>query len=165
MENAAVRRRAPSVTLEAIGHKRKITLDAIGVPAALVFVGREKEDAAVPVVDAIRAKYPLASQIVVATVADARGLPRIVRKIARMMMKSSYDEAVAKLEHGKSPEEYVLLLPDWDGSVMAPLNIEGVSKTIAVAVLDAHSYVTGIYQGYDVSTRALTLIRQAREER
>jgi hypothetical protein len=153
---------APSVELEAIGHGRRLAIDAIGAPAVLIFVGRETSVSARSVVDAIRARYPMPSQVIVATVADLRGVPRLVRRVARRRMKSSYDHAVARLEEGQAPEDYVLLLPDWDGVVIKALGIHDLSRTIAVAVIDASGNVTGVYHGFDSASRALALLEQAR---
>ncbi|MDP9238605.1 MAG: hypothetical protein M3P30_14625 [Chloroflexota bacterium] len=163
MNNALTPQRAPSVTVEAIGHGRKIVIDAIGAPAVLIFAGRETSDAAPPIVDSIRAKYPMASQVVIANVADVRGIPRFVRKVAQTMMKSSYNKALDRLEPGKTPGEYVLILPDWDGTVMTPLGIDDVSKSVAIAVIDAKGNVVGTYQGIDAAARALSLLDQARD--
>jgi hypothetical protein len=162
MLEATALSKAPAVTLEAIGHGRKLTIDAMGIPAVLIFVARETSDAARPIVDAVRERYPLASQVVIANVADVRGMPRIVRKVAQTIMKSSYKDAVANLEPGKTPEEYVLILPDWDGAVLTPLGIEDVSKQIAIAVIDASAMVVGTHQGNDAPSQALALLDQAR---
>lgn len=157
------RTRAPAVTLEAIGHGRKLTLDALGVPALLIFVARETSDAASPVVQSIRDTYPMASQLLIANVADVRGIPRLVRKVAQTLMKSSYNNAVERLAEGRTPEDYVLILPEWDGALMKPLGIEDVTKTIAVAVIDASGGVVGTYQGDDVTAGALALLEQAHD--
>jgi len=162
VEGESTRARAPSVELEAIGHGRKLTIDAIGAPAVLIFVARETAVSARTVVDSIRARYPMASQVVVATVADLRGIPRLARRVVRGRMKESYDHAVERLEEGQAPEDYVLILPDWDGAVMTALGIDDLSKTIAVAVIDAAGDVTGVYHGFDTATRVLALLERAR---
>lgn len=162
MEGESAQVRAPSVTLEAVGHGRRVSIDAIGAPAALIFVGRETSASARSVVDDIRARYPMTSQVVVATIADLRGIPRLARRVARGRMKESYDHAVARLEEGQAPEDYVLILPDWDGAVMKALGIDDLSRAVAVAVIDASGNVTGVYHGFDSASRALALLEQAR---
>jgi hypothetical protein len=162
MEGGSAQVRAPSVELEAIGHGRKLRIDALGAPAVLIFVARETSVSARSVVDAVRARYPMASQVVVATVADLRGTPRLARRVARGRMKESYEHAVARLEESQAPEDYVLILPDWDGAVMKALGIDDLSRTIAVAVIDASGNLTGLYHGFDSATRALALLELAR---
>ena len=116
--------RAPAVELTAIGHGRKVRIDELGAPAALIFLGRETSEQGQPVTRAIRDRYPDASQVVIATITDVRGIPRLVRKVAQTLMKNGYNRAVENLQQGRSPEEYVLILPDWDGEVYGPLGIE-----------------------------------------
>jgi hypothetical protein len=154
--------RAPSATLQAVGHGRKIKIDDIGAPAVLICVGRETSDQARPVVEAVRAKYPTAADAVIANVADARGFPKLLRKVAEQIMKSSYKNAVEGLDPGKTPEEYVLILPDWDGDVLTPLGVEDVSKQIAVAVIDRDATLVGVYQGDDPASHAVELLEKTK---
>ena len=154
--------RAPSVTLQAIGHGRKIKVDEIGAPAVLICVGRETSAQARPVVEAVRAKYATAADAVIANVADVRGFPRVLRKVAEQLMKSSYKDAVEGLDPGKTPEEYVLILPDWDGDVLTPLGVDDVSKQIAVAVIDRDATLIGVYQGDDPASHAVELLEKTK---
>jgi hypothetical protein len=149
---------APVVTLQAIGHRREVAIASVGAPAVLMFVGRETQSAVDPVVDAVRERYPEASQVTILNIADVRGIPRLVRKVAETIMKSSYRERVAKLKPGQSPEEYVLILPDWDGDVFKALGVGDVSKTIFVAVLDRSGRIAGQYQGDDPAGAAVELL-------
>ena len=158
-ENAT---RAPSVTLQAIGHGRKIKIDEIGTPAVLICVGRETSSQARPVVDAVREEYPPAADAVIANVAEVRGFPRVLRKVAEQLMKSSYKDAVEGLDPAKTPEEYVLILPDWDGDVLGPLGIDDVSKQIAVAVVDRGGMIVGLYQGEEPASRAVELLEKTK---
>ncbi len=157
----ATQAQAPAVTLRAIGHGRQLKLDAIGVPALLVFVARETSDQPGPVIGAIRDTYPTAEELLIVSVADGRAFPRLIRKIAEQIMKSSYNDAVKNLEPGREPEDYVLIAPDWDGAVLTPLGIEDVSKQIAFAVIDAKGGLTGTYQGDDPQTHVLELLERA----
>ena len=155
-------KRAPSVTLQAIGHGRKIKIDEIGAPAVLICVGRETSSQARPVVDAVREKYPTAADAVIANVADVRGFPRVLRKVAEQLMKSSYKDAVEGLDPSKTPEEYVLILPDWDGDILSPLGVDDVSKQIAVAVVDRYGSVAGVYQGDDPASHVVELLEKTK---
>ncbi len=137
-------------------------MDEIGAPAVLLCVGRETADQARPVVEAVRAKYPTAADAVIANVADARPFPKLLRKVAEQIMKSSYKNAVDGLEPGKTPEDYVLIMPDWDGDVLNPLGVEDVSKQIAVAVIGADGTIAGVYQGEDPATQVLELLEKTK---
>jgi hypothetical protein len=152
---------APAVTLKAVGHGRQLRLDAIGTPTVLICVARETSDLPPPVVEAVRAKYPTAAEVLIVNLADARPFPRLIRKIAEQIMKSSYNDAVKNLEPGRKPEDYVLIVPDWDGAALGPLGIDDVTKQIAVAVIDGRGNLTGVYQGDDPAAAALELLASA----
>ena len=152
---------APAVTLKANGHGRQLTFNELGVTALLVCVARETSDMASPVVTAVREKYATAEQVLIANIADTRPFPRLIRKVAEQIMKSSYNDAVKNLLPGRKPEDYVLIVPDWDGDLLKPLGIDDVTKTIAVAVIDARGGLVGVYQGDDVAAQALALLERA----
>jgi|CXWL01.1.fsa_nt_gi hypothetical protein len=152
---------APAVTLKANGHGRKLTFNELGVPAVLVCVARETSDLASPVVTAIREQYPTVAEVMIINLADTRPFPRLIRKIAEQIMKSAYNDAVKNLAPGRTPEDYVLIVPDWDGLVLGPLGIEDVTKTIAVVVLNAKGEIVGQYQGEDPAPAVLALLERA----
>ena len=139
--------RVPSFPLKAIGHGRVVDLARLGVPSVLLFVGRETSDQASPLVSKIREHYSQASQVTICNIADVRGIPRLVRKPVEMLMKSSYKDAVDNLEPGRTPEDYVLILPDWDGVVYEAAGITDVSKDLGAAVVDAEGRIMGVHQG------------------
>lgn len=152
---------APSVTLKAIGHGRALTFDKMGVTTVLICVARETSDKAPPVVTAIRERYPTAGEVTIVNVADTRSFPKLFRKIAEQIMKSSYNDAVKNLLEGRTPEQYVLIVPDWEGQVLAPLGVDDVTETIAVAVIDRSGSVVGVYQGDDPASGVLPLLERA----
>jgi len=154
-------RPAPAVTLKANGHGRELTFNRLGVPAVLVCVARETSDLASPVVTAIRDRYETAEQVLIVNIADTRPFPRLIRKIAEQIMKSAYKDAVKNLKPGRNPEDYVLIVPDWDGDLLEPLGVDDVTKTIAVAVVDAQGGVVGVYQGDDPAAHALEMLERA----
>jgi len=154
------RRNAPAVTLKANGHGRKIQFDDIGTTALLICVARETSDAPGPIVEAVREKYVTAEEVLIINLADTRPFPRLIRKIAEQIMKSSYNDAVKNLQPGSKPEDYVLIVPDWDGDVLEPLGIDDVTKTIAVAVIDRAGKVVGVYQGDNPAKAAMELLAQ-----
>ena len=152
---------APAVTLKANGHGRQLTFNKLGVTTLLVCVARETSDQASPVVSAARDAYPSPDEVLIATIADTRPFPRLIRKIAEQIMKSAYKDAVKDLEPGRKPEDYVLIMPDWDGVLLGPLGIDDVTKTIAVAVIDARGGLVGVYQGEDAKGEALAMLARA----
>jgi hypothetical protein len=160
MQEQAIRP-APAVTLKAVGHGRQLTFNAMGTTTLLVCVARETSDKAPDVVNTVRERWREASQVTIVNLADARPFPRLIRKVAEQIMKSSYNDAVKNLEPGLKPEDYILIVPDWDGHVLAPLGVDDVSKTIAVAVINKQGDVVGVYQGDDAPAQAVALIERA----
>lgn len=149
---------APDVTLTSFGHGRALRFSALGVPAALVCFGRETSGEGQNVLRAIRAEYPDPKVVLTCTVADGRGIPKLLRKVAEQMMKIGYEHAVRALEDGRAPEDYVLIVPDWNGDLLGPLGIEDVSKAPAVAVLTADGRVAGVCQGDDAAAATLSVL-------
>lgn len=148
----------PSAPIKAIGHGRMLNLAELGVPAVLLFVGRETSSQASPVVNAIRERYPTVGEVMICNIADVRGIPKLVRKPVEMLMKSSYKDAVDNLQEGRTAEDYVLILPDWDGGVYEAAGIQDVSKEVALAVIDPQGRVVGTHQGEGVADRAVELL-------
>jgi hypothetical protein len=147
--------RLPPVTLKAFGHGRELRFDALGVPAVLICVARETSDQPPPVTRAIRDRYPDASQVLVISLADVRGIPKLLRKVVEQLMKSSYTKAVENLQPGRAPEDYVLIVPDWDGEVLGPLGVENTKEQIAIAVLSRTGDVVSLYQGAEPAAETL----------
>lgn len=153
--------RVPDVSMKAIGHGRVMNLGQLGMPAVLLFVGRETSGQASPIVNAIRDAYPDPKQVAVCNIADVRGIPKLVRKPVELLMKSSYKDAVENLEPGRAAEDYVLILPDWDGQVYEAAGIENVSKELALAVVAADGRIVGTHQGDGAAGRAVELLASA----
>ena len=153
---------APAVTLKAIGHGRQLTFNAIGTTALLLCAARETRDAAPAVVSAIRERYATADKVLIATIVDARAFPKLIRKVAEQIMKSSYNDAVKNLAPGRTAEDYVLIMPDWNGALLGPLGIDDVTEAIAVAVISRSGDLIGVYQGEDPASHALAMLEQAR---
>jgi hypothetical protein len=150
--------RIPDVTLKAFGHGRELRFASLGVPAVLIFVARETSEAAGPVTRGIREKYPQASDVLVCNIADVRGIPRLLRKVVEQIMKSSYKDAVERLEPGRAPEDYVLIVPDFDDALIGPLGVEDVKEKAAVAVISADGAVVAKSQGDDLAGDALAAL-------
>jgi hypothetical protein len=153
--------RAPDVTLAAYGHGREIAFGAPGCVMVLLCVARETSEQAQPIVRAIRDVYPDASQVLVCNIADLRSIPRLIKPIVQQLMKSSYNTAVEHLAPGRTAEDHVLIMPEWEGDLLGPLGIADVTKTVAVVVLAPDGRVLLRYQGDEPAARALDAIAAA----
>ncbi len=155
---APSRERLPDFTLTAAGSGRAVDLAALGAPAALVFHAQDTAAASDQVNRAVRERYPLASDVVVASVVDLRGVPRMFRRFAEGAMKKAYQKAAGALPQGFSAEEYVIILPDWDGAIHKAAGLEGTDRQAGVVVLDAEGRVVGVRQGEDLGAAAVELL-------
>ena len=152
--------RAPRATLTAIGSGRKINLSQTGIMTLLVCHGRESADEATQVHAAVRQRYPLSSTLLTASLVNLKIVPRMFRGIAETAIRKAYQEAVASLEEGQPPEEFIVILPDWDGSVTASLGLRNTSSTAGVAVLDGEGKILDAFQGADLAATAVSLLEK-----
>ncbi len=152
----------PATTLKAAGSGREIALNAIGKPAMLLFHTQETAEQAAKVNTTIRAveKFAKAENLFIANVVDLHGIPKLFRNFAERAMKSSYEEAVAGLPKNLAPEDYVIILPDWDGSVTKAAGLENVNEQIGMVFLDAAGDLQGVFRGDAAVGRALELLEK-----
>lgn len=153
-EEVAPVTRAPDVTLVAAGSGRAVKLDAAGVRLVLLCHTADTSAAASAANRALREAYPLASDVLIANVVVLKDVPKMFRKMAENALRKSYDEAVAGLPEGISAEDYVIILPDWDGSVVEGFGLRGVGREVGLVVLDGSGGVLGISQGDDLMQAA-----------
>jgi hypothetical protein len=152
--------KVPPVTISAIGNGRKVTLNKIGLPALLIFHGRNTAEAAREINGPVRDKYPEASDLFVASITDLHIAPRLLRGVVEAFIKDAYEEAVKELPNGWTPRDYLLLLPDWDGKITKAFGFDNTDKQAGLAALDRQGNVVGIYQGKDLVINALALLEK-----
>ena len=153
--------RIKPLSVTAAGSGRRLTLGELGVPIVLLFVWQETSAVVDPVHRAIRDKYPLASQVLFASLADLRGIPRIFKGMVEREMSKGYREAAAELPEAARPEDYVIIIPDWDGRVCKAVGLRDTQKVPGLAVLDADGGLVGVYQGDDPVQATLDLLSKA----
>ena len=153
----------PDDTLKAAGSGREIALDKIGKPAMLLFHTQETAAQAGAVNQAIRAveAYAAAEDVMIANIIDLHTVPKLFRNFAERAMRSSYEEAAAALPEGLNSEDYVLILPDWDGAVTKAAGLKDVNQMAGAAMLDADGNLIGVYQGEAAVESALDLVKSA----
>ena len=147
-----------SLTLTAVHTNREINLKAPGQTAVLVFHTQDTSDAAKAVNLAVRDQYPLAAEVMIASVIDLSGVPRMFRKIAESAMGKVYQKMAESLPAGFDPAEYLLMLPDWDGAATQAFGLSGVDKQAAVVVLDANGNIAGVSQEKDLGETAVKIL-------
>ncbi len=83
------------ITLTAAGSGRTLSLDRLDVPAVLFFLWRDTLHLAEPVNLAVRHRYPLATQLLVANLADLRGVPGLFHGLVLREMEKGYHDIAA----------------------------------------------------------------------
>lgn len=152
--------RAPDATLTAIGSRRKINLRQTGVLTLLVCHGRETAPEAARLHAAVRQRYPLASVLLAASLVDLKIVPRMFRGVAEAALREVHQQAVASLDEGMTPGEYIVILPDWDGRATAALGLRNTPSVAGVVLLDGEGNLLEAFQGHDLESKTLALLSE-----
>ena len=144
--------------LTAVESGRPVSLQEIGKPAVLVFHSQDSAEAAQSIIAAVRDSHPQADEVMVASVVDLRHVPRMFLKVAERAMRNAFKEAAKGLPAGLDPADYVVILPDWDGSVTGEMGFGDVGTAPGVAVLDSAGTLAGTEQGGDLTAAALMMM-------
>lgn len=110
-------------TLEAVGSGRILNVSALDRPAVLICFAEATQHGADPVEAAVRARYT-AAQVLVGHVVDLHSVPSLFRGMARGILNQEHAKAVTELPPGEVAEDYVVILPDWDGAFTTALGLE-----------------------------------------
>ena len=151
----------PSITLTVAGSGRRLHLDRLDVPAVLFFLWRDTIHLAEPVNLAVRRRYPLASQLLVANLADLRGVPGLFHGLVLREMERGYHDIAARLPPDLDPADYVLIIPDWKGKATRAVGLPSPLRHPALAVLGRGGLLLGVHQGDNLSDAAIQILEQA----
>jgi hypothetical protein len=83
----------------------------------------------------------------------------LFRSFAEKSMRESYNKASGSLPQGENPQDYVIILPDWDGSITKSFNLGDTSKTVGLAVLNVQGSVVGTYQGSESEMKVIEFLK------
>ena len=150
---------APDFELEAIVSDRLINPHQLqGQTLLLLFHNQNTVSAVVDVQDAVRQAYPSAADVIIASVVDLDGVPRMFRGMVRKAMAQGYEEASRQIPDDWDPVEYVVLLPDWKGEVSKSYGVGKLDEHAAVVVIDPEGNIVGSYKGEAPGQRAVELL-------
>ncbi|MBK8618231.1 MAG: NAD(P)/FAD-dependent oxidoreductase [Anaerolineales bacterium] len=153
---------APAVTLKAAGSGREVTLNSIGKRSILLFHTADTSEDAERINKAVRAvdEYQACTSITIANVVDLHSVPKLFRGFAEKSMRDSFEKASKSIPQGQDPQDYVIILPDWDGKTTKGFGLGDTSKVVGLAVLDEQGGVVGTYQGNEPERHALELLQK-----
>ena len=147
-------------TLEAVGTQRLIDTAALDCPAVFICYGEATQHGAKAIESAVRERYP-ASEVLVAHVIDLHTVPSLFRGVARNILNTEYEKAVAALPQDETAEDYVVILPDWDAAFVTAVGLEDVTQRLGIAVFAADGTLTGLAQGEDIPSQTLRFLEDA----
>ena len=146
----------PAFLLEAAVSARPVGPDALrGRRTVLIFHGPRTTDAPKEIGKAVRAAHPLAADVFVANIVDLKSMGGLWTKVATAQLKSTYEKLAAKLTK-VDPAEYVVMCPDWKGTVAPLFGVADPNQAAGVAVLDAQGKVVGATDTGDLAAQTLS---------
>jgi all-trans-retinol 13,14-reductase len=149
--------------MKAIGSGRELILNSIGKRSVLLFHTADTAEDAERINQAVRAVdvYQACTFITIANIVDLHSVPKLFRGFAEKSMRESFDKASKSIPQGQDPQDYVIILPDWDGKATKCFGLGDTSKVVGLAVLDEQGGVVGTYQGNEPESHVLELLQKA----
>jgi hypothetical protein len=152
---------APSFEMTAIHTRRVVSLGSCsGTPLLLVFVSFDTREQVRDISQAVRDAYPDISQVIVANVINLLFVPSLARKMAENRMESAIKQAIKEIPPPYTPAEYLILLPDWKGSLARAYRISSSGDQVALVMIDGQGIIQGHYQGNAPAQAAVELIAE-----
>ena len=142
---------AAGVKLTAVGSGRDVDLSALSVPALLICFAQETQAGIDPIEQAAHERYPDASRLLVAHVVDLHKIPGMLRKVAEGVLGNEHKKAVEELPAGVPAADYVMILPDWDGSAIRALGLEDPARAVGVVLIRPGGAIAWRYQGAEAA--------------
>ena len=147
---------APHFRLEATSTERVVGVpDSLPKVLVLLFQEQNTVDAARHVNETIRGVYEDVDDLIVASVVDMSGVPRFMRKMAQKMLYRAYEDAAKSIPDERDPADYIVLLPDWSGSVFKQFGVTDVTKKALMVIVDHEGNIALRKQGGNLGKAAL----------
>lgn len=131
-----------------------------GRRAVLVVHGSKTTDAAKDVSKAVRAQHK-PKDVFSASIVDLRAFGGLWKKVAEAQVKQNYEKLAAKVKEnnpGEDPADWVVICPDWDGSVGKALGVEAPDEAAAAIVVGADGKVKGVVTGAGMGEKVNALL-------
>jgi hypothetical protein len=149
---------APPFSLKAEVSERPVNLESAAGPLLLVYHSYQTVSTVAEVIRAVRQKYPLPEQTLIAGVADLRVVPRLLRGTAKAFIKSAYYEASKEVPAGQDPADHIVILADWDGALFEAYLVPRTDQQAALVLVSDAKTIAGSYFGSQPAQAALSLL-------
>lgn len=152
---------APEFALTAVASERQVGIPH-SLPNVLVLLFQDQNTvaAARAVNQTVRRVYPYSDDLVVASVVNMSGVPRMMRGMAERVLNRAYSEAAKEIPTGYDPADYIVLLPDWSGGVFRKFAVVDVSKQALMVVINDQGQIVLRKQGGDLARAALNELQK-----
>lgn len=152
--------KAPAFAIKAAVSGRQVTIPADRL-VVLLFHSQKTIEAVRVVQRAVREAAYSAETVLIASVLDLQKVPRLLRGVAEAAIEKVYRGIAEKVPPPYQPEEYVVILPDWKGSITAAYGVSGIDEAGCVIVVNRQGMVAGRYQGTDdLGIETVTLLQR-----
>ncbi len=149
---------APHFSAKAQVSHRPIDLSAAAGELLLIFHSYQTAPVAARITRAVRELYPGPEQVLVASVADMRVVPRLLRGTARGIIKNAYREASKQVPAGQDPADHIIILADWNGALFKAYQVPPTGRQVALVLVDEARAIAGNYVGAQPEQAALALL-------
>lgn len=129
------------LTFTAIGTGRKINFSQLDLPTFILLVDQHSYQAAIDFNPGIRQLIPEADKLMIINVIDLSTVPRLFHRLAKKYLRTAFNTATAALPPGFDPWDYVLILPDWNGSVQSAINLDHKPTESVLIAMDSNGKV------------------------
>lgn len=140
--------KAPAFAIKAAVSGRQVSVPADRL-VVLLFHNQKTIEAVRVVQRAVREAAYSADTVLIASVLDLQRVPRLLRGAAEGAIEKVYRAIAEKVPPPYQAEDYVVILPDWKGSITAVYGVSGIDEAGCVIVVDRQGMVAGRYQGAD----------------
>ena len=150
---------APPFSMRAAVSERPFSLQDPAVNLMLLFHSYQTAPLAADVVRVVRHDYPQYSYLTIASVADMRIVPRLLRGVANNVISQAYKEAEKEVPKGENPSNHIIILPDWEGRLFQVYQIPDTKKNLGVVLINQLRLIESSYFGTQPAPAALKLLQ------
>jgi hypothetical protein len=150
----------PFSTVAAVSGRTVDNASLKGKRAVLVVHSSKSTDAAKEASKAVRAHHR-PSEVFSASLVDLRAFGGLWKKVAEAQVKQNYEKLAAKVKEANSaedPADWVVICPDWDGSVCKALGVDDPDNAPQAIVVAADGKVKGVAAGAGLGEQITNLL-------
>jgi hypothetical protein len=127
-------------------------------PTMLIFHGYVGAQTAHNLNANLRGIYPKIDMLQIISVVDLHSVPRFMRPAVTLTLSAAYRHSAASVPTELDPREYVLIAPDWEGTVTRAFAMTERVHDIGLVLITAPWLVCDRYIGNDPQSAAVSML-------